>query len=80
MLLSLKLFKLRLKLCNLRVYIRLFGNKAAKVNAVQLRKLRDGAFGVFGKLLGVADQLANTANGVHSLHLPILLIRGQHFA
>lgn len=80
MLLSRQLLQLRLKLCHLRVYIRLLGNQTAKVNAVQLRKLRDSAFGVAGELFGIADQLTHTANGVHPLHLPVLLIRGKHFA
>ena len=64
----------------MRVYIRLLSNQAAKVNAVQLRKLRNGALRVFGELFGIADQLTHTAYGVHPLHFPILLIRGKHLA
>ena len=64
----------------MRIDIRLFGNQAAKVNAVQLRKLRDRSCGVAGELFRVGHKLANTAHGVHPLHFPILLIRGQHFA
>jgi len=63
----------------LRIDVRLLGHKALQVDAVQLRKLGDRALRVFGKLLGVADQLPDTGNGVHALHLPILLVRRQDF-
>ena len=79
LLLSRQLFQLRLKLCHLRVYIRLLGNQAAKVNAVQLRKLRDSAFRVAGELFRVGHKLADTANSVHALEFPMLLIGTQDF-
>lgn len=79
MLLSLQLLKLRLKLGHLRIDIRLLGNQAAKVNTVQLRKLRNRGLRVAGQLFRVGHKLTNTGNGVHPLHLPILLVGAQDF-
>lgn len=63
----------------MRIDIRLFSHKGLQINTVQLRKLRNGAFGIAGQLFRVGHKLANTGNGVHPLHLPILLVGAKDF-
>lgn len=79
LLLALQLLKLRLKLGHLRIDIRLLSHKGLKINAVQLRKLRNRGLRIAGQLFRVGHKLTNTANGVHPLHLPILLVGTQDF-
>ena len=79
LLLALQLLKLRLKLGHLRIDVRLLSHKGLKINAVQLRKLRNRGLRIAGQLFRVGHKLTNSANGVHPLHLPILLVGTQDF-
>lgn len=63
----------------MRIDIRLFSHKGLQINTVQLRKLRNRGLRIAGQLFRVGHKLTNTGNGVHPLHLPILLVGAQDF-